>query len=354
MHKLLKRQLKKTNATVDKEFLELVNQAYKDADEDRELNEHAINLSSKEMQGLYDKLKASAEEKIRQSEERYNKLISALDEYYFFYAHDLTGKFIYVSDSVKNILGYEKEECFQHFSNFLTDSKMNEIAGVTFQKAISGEQTKPIVLEVKDKNRSVKYLEVTAFPSFDRDGNIIEVEGIARDVTQSYHDHKKLNFLSNHDTLTGIDNRYSFQVQLEEILKNAKVNRQKIALLYIDIDNFKRVNDTLGHDKGDELLIFIAHTLKKTVRQNDVVARMGGDEFTIVLTDIDNEIISKITDKISLTIMRNLDDEYKKLSISVSIGVAIYPDNGEDKESLIKYADLAMYEQKHHKSTPVS
>ena len=354
MHKLLKRQLKKTNAIVDKNFLDLVDQAYKDADEDRELNEHAINLSSKEMQGLYDKLKESADEKIRRSENRYNKLIEALDKYYFFYAHDLTGKFIYISDSVKNILGYDKEECLVHFSSFLTDNKMNEMAEITFQKAISGEQTKPIVLEVKDKNRSVKYLEVTAFPSFDKDGKIIEVEGIARDVTQSYHDHKKLNFLSSHDTLTGIANRYSFQVQLEKILKNAQQNKQKIALLYIDIDNFKNVNDTLGHDEGDELLIFIANTLKKTVRQNDVVARMGGDEFTIILTNIRNEIVSKITDKISHTIMSNLDDKYKALSISVSIGVALYPDNGSDKNSLIKHADSAMYEKKQHKAILVS
>jgi len=353
MHKLLQRQLKKTNANVDKSFLDLVDQAYKDADEDRELNERAISLSSKEMQGLYDKLKESADEKIRRSEERYNKLISALDEYYFFYAHDLTGKFIYISDSVKNILGYEKEECFEHFSTFLTDNKMNEVAKTTFQKAISGEQTKPIVLEVKDKNRKVKYLEVTAFPSLDKNGNVIEIEGIARDVTQSYHDHKKLNFLSTHDTLTGISNRYNFQIQLEQILKDAKQNKKKIALLYIDIDNFKSVNDTLGHDKGDELLIFIAHTLKQIVRQNDVVARMGGDEFTIILSDIKNEIVSKITDKISHVIMSNLDDQYKKLSISVSIGVAIYPDDSTNKNTLIKYADLQMYKNKQQKSTLV-
>jgi len=354
MHKLLKRQLKKTNATVDKSFLDLVNQAYKDADEDRELNERAINLSSKEMQGLYDKLKESADEKIRRSEERYSKLISALDKYYFFYAHDLTGKFIYISDSVKNILGYEKEECFEHFSTFLTDNKMNAIAEKTFQKAISGEQTEPMVLEVKDKNRKVKYLEVTAFPSLDKNGNVVEIEGIARDVTQSYRDHKKLNFLSTHDTLTGISNRYNFQIQLEQILKDAKQNKKKIALLYIDIDNFKSVNDTLGHDEGDELLIFIAHTLKQTVRQNDVVARMGGDEFTILLTDITKEIVSKITEKISYAIISTLDKKFKELSISVSIGVAIYPDDSSDKDTLIKIADLSMYKNKQQKSTLVS
>ena len=190
------------------------------------------------------------------------------------------------------------------------------------------------------------YLEITSYPFFDKNNNILEVQGIARDITEQYEAQKKLYYISNHDTLTGITNRHSLYNKLDFIIADSKRNHKTFALLYIDLDEFKNINDTFGHETGDLLLKEVTKRINKDIRQNDIFARVGGDEFIIILTDVESSFIAKIAKIILDTLKHDFILKSKKISISVSIGIATYPKNGEDIDTLLKNADIAMYRVK--------
>lgn len=157
-----------------------------------------------------------------------------------------------------------------------------------------------------------------------------------------------LEYLSNHDALTNLPNRRFFSLRLEHALHLAKRNKSKLAVLFIDLDQFKEVNDSLGHDIGDQLLIKVSKRLTDSLRASDTIARIGGDEFNIMLENLPK--YSEID-----WILQKLLDDFKNaftcsghdIKTSASIGVAIYPEDGEDSVTLIKNADLAMYQSKH-------
>jgi len=346
MHHLLKRQLKKTGAIVDEKFLELVNQAYISADEDRNLLEHSLDISSKEMRDLYEELQRTTQEKLRRTEERYETMTTALKDHYFFYAHDLEGIIVYVSDSVYDILGYSIDEFSKHYSTYLTNDEINKNIDLLTQKAINGEQQEPYVLSIYNKDNSIYYLEISEFPVFDENANVIEIEGIARDVTSQYLIQERLDYISQHDTLTGILNRLSLYNKLEFILSNSKRNHEHFAVLFLDLDNFKEINDSLGHDIGDLLLQESVLRIKSLIRENDIFARIGGDEFVIILTNIKENSISSIARKILHSFSTPFILKEHKIKISTSIGISIYPEDASDLQSLLKFADEAMYKTK--------
>ncbi|BAZ41759.1 diguanylate cyclase with PAS/PAC and Chase2 sensors [Calothrix sp. NIES-4101] len=158
----------------------------------------------------------------------------------------------------------------------------------------------------------------------------------------------RLRYLAYHDPLTGLPNRKLFAEQLGESLVWAKSNDLMVALLFIDLDGFKQVNDTLGHEMGDRLLVTIAARLNNILRVSDTVARLGGDEFTIILRAIPKEeVAAKVAEKILLTVTEPIVLENNVARVSASIGISIYPFNSQDSETLIKQADSAMYRAKH-------
>lgn len=158
----------------------------------------------------------------------------------------------------------------------------------------------------------------------------------------------QVTYLAHHDTLTGLPNRILFYDRLNQAIARAHREKEAIAVLFLDLDGFKQVNDTLGHDIGDALLREAAQRIQSCVRDSDTVARMGGDEFTVILTNIKSEnskdrVAQKIIEEIAAPFMLN----GKNCSVSVSIGIALFPENGDTPEQLIKMADAAMYMAKH-------
>lgn len=155
---------------------------------------------------------------------------------------------------------------------------------------------------------------------------------------------KKLEILATHDPLTGLANRRLFKIKFIHALLRARRYKTLVAILYMDLDNFKRINDTLGHTIGDKLLIQVAHRIKTSLRNIDTIARMGGDEFAILLEDIKNtDIITEIATHIRKIIAHNYKIDEHTISISTSIGISYYPKDGVNKVILIKRADHAMY-----------
>lgn len=157
-----------------------------------------------------------------------------------------------------------------------------------------------------------------------------------------------LRYLAYHDPLTGLSNRKFFAEQLHESLLWAKTNNLLLGLLFIDLDGFKQINDTLGHDMGDRLLICIAQRLSNYLRGSDTVSRLGGDEFTVILRAIPSEqVAAKVAEKILSSITEPIVLEGYTTRVSASIGISIYPKNSQDTETLIRQADAAMYRAKH-------
>ncbi|MEH2302161.1 MAG: CHASE2 domain-containing protein [Nostoc sp.] len=156
-----------------------------------------------------------------------------------------------------------------------------------------------------------------------------------------------LRYLAYHDPLTGLSNRKFFAEQLYESLHGAQHDNLLLGVLFIDLDGFKQVNDTLGHETGDRLLMTIAERLSKSLRASDTVSRLGGDEFTVILRAIPNvQIAAKVAEKILSSIIKPIVVDGDPIRVSASIGISVYPYNSQDSETLIKQADAAMYRAK--------
>ena len=175
--------------------------------------------------------------------------------------------------------------------------------------------------------------------------------GVARDVTALTQAEEELRFLAHHDPLTGLTNRSLFNDRLDQALHSAKSRNRSLALLFLDINDFKGINDVHGHAMGDRVLCVIARRLERCVLDSDLVARMGGDEFTVLLTDTPSrEAISAKVVQILAVMAEPLGAEFGGVKMpSCSIGVAVYPIDGEDADTLLSHADGDMYRIKRHR-----
>ena len=181
----------------------------------------------------------------------------------------------------------------------------------------------------------------------DEVGNITHYAAVFSDLTLQKIDEENIRFLAYHDALTRLPNRFLFQERVERALTHITRTYQKAAVLFLDLDNFKRINDTLGHDAGDELLIQAGKRMQACLRSEDTVARLGGDEYGILLPEISGpDDAGAVAVKVLLALKQPFFLQHKEFNISTSIGVAIAPVDGIDKENLLKHADQAMYRAK--------
>ncbi len=196
--------------------------------------------------------------------------------------------------------------------------------------------------------------ELEVSPLRDKDNQLCGIIEVARDISDRLRieqelreSRSRLYKLAHHDTLTGLPNRLLFRDRLERAVTKAQRNKSMVAIMFMDLDNFKHINDTLGHDTGDELLIEVASRLKALCRKSDTVARLGGDEFIFMLDDINNpKNVAGIAKKIMASISLPIEIDNHQLNISTSIGISIYPIDSGDIDKVIKCSDLALYQAK--------
>ena len=349
MHRLLKRQIKKSGIVLDEPFskdaferlLDLVEKSYYDSDDDRNLLEHSLEVSSVEMQELYRQQQQNA----WNSEAKYSRLITNLKDHYIFYTYNTEKKCIYVSDSLETILGYNPDTFNSHYLSNLTDDIMNSRAAENVEAVLRGEKVAPYMVSLYHKDGSSRILEITEKAVFD-DKKVVEVDGIARDITKLVETQEKLNYLAKHDALTGILNRNSLYTNLTYMMSLSKREKRQFAMLFLDLDHFKNINDTLGHEIGDFLLKEVVQRVQPNIRQEDLFARVGGDEFVIVYAVQHREFLAMMIEKVMALLRQTFNIQGHELNISVSVGVALYPDDGADIIGLMKNADIAMYKAK--------
>jgi len=192
-----------------------------------------------------------------------------------------------------------------------------------------------------------RYVAVNGSPIFDAEGRFAGYRGTTRDITSREEAQARIQYLATHDALTELPNRVMFTELLHHAIDGARRYNRSFAVLFIDLDRFKVINDTLGHQAGDELLRVVAQRLKTALRASDVVARMGGDEFVVLAQEIgDAGQASAVARKILSAVLAPLEISGRECRVTTSIGISLFPGDATDERSLMKNADIAMYHAK--------
>ncbi|MCK5649111.1 MAG: EAL domain-containing protein [Gammaproteobacteria bacterium] len=288
------------------------------------------------------------------SEKRYSFFVNNSPD--MVYMLDQNGCFVFVNERVTELLGYTQEEFIgHHYSEFIHTEDI-EKANFAFSTSWSNvDVAQKVEFKMIPKFSGVDFcdfesrsiaikLNASEIPDRDSKDKIIGIYGVARDVTEQKRLDETICFQLYHDALTELPNRILFSDRINFAMSQAKRNNKKIAVMFLDMDRFKVVNDSLGHLAGDKLLQEIAKRLKTCTRDSDTLARVGGDEFNLMLPDIHSgDDVLNLVDKITQALEVPFLIEGNEVYVTFSIGTAIYPEDGDSSETLIKHADMAMY-----------
>jgi len=238
----------------------------------------------------------AAEHKLSEAEARYRNLVETAHD--LVWSMDTTGRWTYLNNAAQGIYGYEpKEMQGRHFAEFqAVESKQRD--EIALQQILAGEELLLYETVHKDKEGRQRHISFNARPLYDAFGNITQISGTARDITDQKVFEHELTYQAQHDSLTGLYNRSYFQQELERLVSRVARSASECALLYLDLDQFKYVNDTIGHAAGDRLLRECTQMLKVNLREGDLLARFGGDEFTVLLYNVDHSAAERVADNI--------------------------------------------------------
>ena len=266
---------------------------------------------------------------------------------------DPDGRYVYISPSCERITGYNPKK-FEDNPDFLLKiihpedfQKMN----IHINSGMTAKNDCTFDFRIIAASGEVKWIAHVCQAVYSEDGTFLGRRSSNRDISQRKKAELELEGLATHDVLTGLPNRKLLYERLAQILAQAERSGNNVAILFVDLDKFKNINDELGHDAGDIVLIETTRRMISALRKGDTVARIGGDEFVIIIPDAEtdstvNIIAQKLIDIIGRDIEIEKDDKKENRNVGASIGISIYPKDGNDIDSLIKTADTAMYEAK--------
>ncbi len=266
------------------------------------------------------------------------------------------------SEGVYNILDSAQKAAIPSFEAFLewVHKEDRPLVAKWFREALATGQVPNLNYRIVRRDGSPQYIQQQAEATLNESGRVVSLSGTLQDITELRQSEEKVRQLAYFDSLTGLANREYFKEHLVQAIALAQPYNRQLAILFLDLDNFKRINDTLGHNMGDLLLKAVATRLRscvrasdavtrlETVASNEQVARLGGDEFTILLSEVgSSEDAARVATRILDTLSKPLTVGEHEVFITPSMGIAMFPQDGEDVESLLKHADMAMYHAKH-------
>lgn len=279
----------------------------------------------------------------RSSEERYRTIISSLEDAYF--ETDLAGNLRFFNNALVRLLGYSRRELDGMNNRAYMDEANAEMVFAAFNLVY--ETTEPqrgVQWEVTRKDGERRYIEASISLTRDDTGEPTGFRGIARDITERRRADERIHYLAHYDSLTGLPNRALFEDRMAQVLKQRREGGESAALLFLDLDRFKTINDSLGHHAGDELLKQVARRISECVRDGDTVCRPGGDEFLVLLGQLRSPATAgNVASKILRAVSAPYTVEGWEFSVTPSIGIAVIPEDGTDIETLTRNADTAMY-----------
>ena len=289
-----------------------------------------------------------AEEKLRESEQRFRSAFE--NSPIGIVLIDLKGTIFQANNFASEVLGYERNPLEgTHISRLVPPEDRAQLKATFSRLAAGRDETVRTECRMLREDDLELWTNLHVVVQRDADGEPAYLIGQIADITEMKSSQSRMERMAFYDTLTNLANRRLFYDRLGQAVEHAQRSRHLSALLYLDLDQFKRVNDTLGHEVGDVLLQEVSTRLTSCVRQEDTVARLGGDEFTVLLFDIKSPSdASLVADKILTTLRQPLNISGHQLVVTTSIGITIVPQDGTDPNSLMKNADLAMYRAKEH------
>ncbi|MDX6849938.1 EAL domain-containing protein [Gilvimarinus sp. SDUM040013] len=286
-----------------------------------------------------------AELALRDSEARFRSLTELSSDWYW--EQNNNGEFTGLTDP-NNKSGFTEAEILGHTIATLPNCAPLSASWTEVEAAQQRhEPFRNFELRCNTSGDAPRFVSLNGLPVFDDRGKFTGYRGIGQDITARRQSEEKVHFLATHDSLTELPNRLMFHEILEVAIKSAERHNRIFAVMFIDLDRFKNINDTLGHDAGDQLLQTIGQRFTKTLRASDVVARLGGDEFVVLLQEIHSEQDArKIAEKLIATAVDPITILGQDCRITASVGVCMYPGEALDAQSLMKNADIAMYRAK--------
>ena len=302
---------------------------------------------------------------LENSEKMYRYLVDSSPDIIYTLNHE--GRFTFVNDRAYQLLGFTRDELIgKHYSILVHDEDLERARYVFNERRVDERASRNVELRLKCRgatgklsnsgdrtfNNTLMTISLNSIGMHVPDQEVKKLEffgtyGVARDITDRKRAEEVISYQAYHDILTDLPNRILFKDRLGLAVIQAKRKQTELAVMFIDLDRFKLVNDTLGHVKGDELLQQVAVRLKECLRKGDTLARQGGDEFTIVLPELrDRDDARMVADKFLECLHKPFDLDGHEVHISASIGIAIYPGDGESIDELLRHADIAMYQVK--------
>jgi diguanylate cyclase (GGDEF)-like protein/PAS domain S-box-containing protein len=288
----------------------------------------------------------AAEDALRDSEERFRSLTALSSDMYW--EQDDQFRFTSMSGigservNVKTFSAIGKKRWEQNYVNMTPEQWADHIALLEAHKEFRDME----LCRLDDSGNKI-WISISGQPVFDSSGVFRGYRGVGKDITERKHDEERIQFLANHDALTALPNRAMFGEVLGIAIQNARRYHRNFAVLFIDLDRFKNINDTLGHEAGDKLLQEMGKRLVQAVRTSDIVARLGGDEFVVLVQEVaEAKHVSAVARKLLSALGHPLSIHGQECRVTASIGICMYPSEAQDELALMKNADIAMYRAK--------
>ena len=297
-----------------------------------------VRRSLSRLQGSY---RALAE-----SEALYESLVQVMPQ--CLYRMDRESRITFANRALERHLGKPREAILGHSPREVYPADLAAKYRQDDLRVLQGETLNLIEEMVSlDSEQRKRYIEIVKTPTYAPDGSINGIQGIFWDITARKSAEEQIEYLAHHDPLTDLPNRVLLRDRFLQAQGQAARSANRVAILFLDLDHFKLVNDTLGHPIGDRLLQAVAERLRRGVRETDTISRQGGDEFVIVLPELaDPESAGSIAGKLMEQMHEPVRVNGHRLNVTFSLGIALYPDDGEDFDTLMKKADTAMYSAK--------
>ena len=337
------------------ELLQRVSKAYVEAEQDRRLLERSQEIASNEMTALYAAVQAERDslelkvrertEALRLSEARLQSLVSMSSDW--IWECDAQGRITYCSESLAEYFGKTPPQAIGAIPAL--DPALNSPSTIDALHAMVAARAPfhEFTFALMHHDGGQRWVRISGMPVRGTSGEYLGYRGVGADVTRDKQAEHQMQQLARLDSLTGLANRNRLLEELERVLERAQRQPVRLALLFIDLDRFKAVNDTLGHAAGDELLTTVAARLRDRLRGADLLARFGGDEFVVLAEGrCTPASVAHVAGKLLAAVAAPVCIQGREFEVSCSIGVSIYPDDGRDADTLLKHADAAMYHAK--------
>ncbi|WP_428606122.1 putative bifunctional diguanylate cyclase/phosphodiesterase [Sedimenticola sp.] len=300
-------------------------------------------------------------QRLEASEYRYRFIVDNSPD--IIYMLDEAGYFCFVNDRISQLLDYKKDDLIGHHYSEVVHEEDLEKAKYAFAERRTGDRASRNVefrLRCKDNTQPSRYfetrsvsIELNSMGIYREAGSsekcYVGTYGVARDISERKRAEEIINFQLYHDLLTQLPNRALLRDRLGLAISQAKRSGNQLALMYLDMDRFKVINDSLGHVAGDQLLQTVANRLRNCLRDSDTLARVGGDEFNLLVPEVTGRVDAiRLVEKVLANLKAPIFIDGVEVFVSFSIGIALFPDDGETMDALIKHADIAMYHVKRH------